>query len=298
MADGHTARLFSGDDKACNHLAPITGLDKTPVVSLADAVFAFGDEIENKETLLKSAIDFADDYLLMNGGKDEHGLPRDEIGAVHMYTMPGVYGKMNERLRDENRTALVKYWFFFLKLLLLALSRLPDFAGLVYRGVNPPFSIVADYPDKRKVKWWAFSSCTTNGAVITKNNIFLGAAGLYRALFAIDVTHGKNIMKYSAFPTEAEILLPSNTAVRVQNSMTLPDGARLINIKEEGDALAQLLGASQPAPLQPTPVHPADEQVRLMMMGFIAQAMLSQGCWGGMGHCCSIILIDRILVII
>ena len=44
---------------------------------------------------------------------------------------------------------------------------------------------------------------------------------------------------------EAEILLPASSAVRVQNSMALPDGARLINIKEEGDALTQLLGASQ-----------------------------------------------------
>ena len=245
MADGHTARLFLGDDKPRNHLSPITGLERTPVVSLADAVRAFGDEIEHKETLLESAIDFADDYLLMNGGKDEHGLVRDEIGTLHMYTMEGVYPKLNERLRDENRTALVKYWFFFLKLFLLALFKLPNFAGLVYRGVNPPFSIVTDYPDKRKVKWWAFSSCTTDGAVITSNGMFLDPADPNRVLFAVDVTHGKNIAQYSAFPTEAEILLPSSSAVRVQNSMALPDGARLINIKEEGNALEQLLGASQ-----------------------------------------------------
>ena len=37
----------------------------------------------------------------------------------------------------------VIYWFFFLKLLLLALFKLPNFAGVVYRGVNPPSSIIA-----------------------------------------------------------------------------------------------------------------------------------------------------------
>ena len=42
-------------------------------MSLADAVAKFGDEIEYKEVLLEAALDFADDYLLMNGGKDKYG---------------------------------------------------------------------------------------------------------------------------------------------------------------------------------------------------------------------------------
>lgn len=247
MADGHTTRLFLGDDRV-RTLAPITGLDQTPVVSLADAVAKFGDEIQYKQVLLENALDFADDYLFMNGGKDEHGLVRDEIAAVNMYSMEGVYRKLNERLRDENRTALVKYWFFFLKLLLLALFKLPNFAGVVYRGVNPPFSIIADYPNKRKLKWWAFSSCTTDGAVITGNDLFLGAFGENRILFAVTVAHGKDIMKYSMFQKEAEIMIVPSSVIRVHNSMKLPDGSTLINVEEEGNPLAQLLGTSQPAP--------------------------------------------------
>ena len=91
------ARLFSGDD-AVRVLSPLTGLDITPEVSLQAAIDACGDEIEYKDTLVKAALDFADDQLFMNG-EDEHGMTRDQIGATCMYTIEGVYRKLNEQLR-------------------------------------------------------------------------------------------------------------------------------------------------------------------------------------------------------
>ena len=91
------ARLFSGDD-AVRVLSPLTGLDITPEVSLQAAIDACGDEKEYKDTLVKAALDFADDQLFMNG-EDEHGMTRDQIGATCMYTIEGVYRKLSEQLR-------------------------------------------------------------------------------------------------------------------------------------------------------------------------------------------------------
>ena len=78
-------------------------------------------------------------------GKDQYGLTRDRIGALCMYTMEGVYRILNQRLRIEDRTALVKFWFLYLKLLLVALFKLPDVKMTVYRGVNPPHIIAGEY---------------------------------------------------------------------------------------------------------------------------------------------------------
>ena len=65
-------------------------------------------------------------------------------------------------------------------------------------------SSLHDYPNKRKLRWRAFSSCTTDGAVITGSDLFLGAFGEHRILFAVTVAHGKDIMKYSMFQKEAK----------------------------------------------------------------------------------------------
>ena len=87
---GFSSRLFSGDDRV-RKLSPLTGVDKQPVVSLSAAVDAFGDDVDDKDVLVEAALFFADDFLLMNGGADPHGCTRDEIGAINLYTMEGVY---------------------------------------------------------------------------------------------------------------------------------------------------------------------------------------------------------------
>ena len=88
--EGFSSRLFSGDDRV-RKLSPLTGVDKQPVVSLSAAVDAIGDDVEDKDLLVEAALFFADDFLMMNGGVDPHGCTRDEIGAINMYTMEGVY---------------------------------------------------------------------------------------------------------------------------------------------------------------------------------------------------------------
>ena len=54
-------------------------------------------------------------------------------------------------------------FFRYIKLVLLAHSKLPKYAGAVWRGVNKDLS--AEYPEEKIVVWWAFSSCTKSAKV-------------------------------------------------------------------------------------------------------------------------------------
>lgn len=55
----------------------------------------------------------------------------------------------------------------------------------------------------QKLKWWGFTSCTTDGKVL-QSEAFCGSKGS-RTLFIIKCVTGKNISKYSSYSDEAEV---------------------------------------------------------------------------------------------
>lgn len=235
---GFISRLISGDGKV-RQLEPISGIDKIPVVSLAESLMKCDDVREISLDVVQAADEFAEDLLFMSGGKDSNSLTRDEIAAVNAYSQKALFRVLNSRLRDEDRSKLVQ-WFPYLKLLCQALLKIPDTQATVFRGVNPTVDITCDYKKDRKVRWWAFSSCTLDGSIISQNAHFLGKNGAYRVLFSIDCFHGKDIRRYSMYADEAEVVLPPGTQLRVKNRMPLPDGCTLIAMDELDDGLARM----------------------------------------------------------
>ena len=98
-----------------------------------------------------------------------------------------------------------------------------------YRGVKLDLS--KNYPKGKTFHWWAFSSCTTDGAVLT-DPLFMGTSGA-RTMFHIHCSTAKDIMKYSIYD-EKEMLLPPGVKFVVEGSTTVPGAAGLhaITIKE------------------------------------------------------------------
>lgn len=169
---------------------------------------------------------------LLPGGAavDDHGLSRDQIAAVHLYTQNLLYRKLNELLRGANRSAL-RPFFPFLQLLLTGLSLLPDVPGLVYRGVKA--DLRETHATGATVTWWHFSSCTLDGAVL-QQKAFCGKDGK-RTIFAIRNLSGKDVSKYSSFAQEKEVLLLPGRVLKVEGHLQSPGDTDLtiINMMEE-----------------------------------------------------------------
>ena len=73
-------------------------------------------------------------------------------------------------------------FFRYIKLVLIAHSKLPKYAGAVWRGVNKDLS--AEYPEEKIVVWWAFSSCTKSAKVRARRS------------FASQPVHGERRMSH------------------------------------------------------------------------------------------------------
>jgi hypothetical protein len=122
-----------------------------PLLSLEDAVEHLEDTIPNIKRnawIAKQRITVAAD-----------GLTQDESAAIQLYTMEwkptdqSFYIYINNALREIDREKLVPY-FFYIKLVLTALRKLPSVKRIVWCGVKADLS--ARYPIGKEVVWWGF----------------------------------------------------------------------------------------------------------------------------------------------
>ncbi|CAM4862642.1 unnamed protein product [Rotaria socialis] len=118
-------------------LAPIEGYEKTPLVTLEEAVkplVKIVPKVERNVFIVKQ-----------NCQEPEDGLTTDESAAIMLYTyesMPhedSLYVKLNDSLRSEQRKNLIP-WFLYLRLILTALARLPSECSAILRGVKEDLS--------------------------------------------------------------------------------------------------------------------------------------------------------------
>ena len=118
-----------------------------------------------------------------------------------------LYFELNRSLREmasgENSTA-TDAWSGYMHVTLSGLRKLPDFEGVVYRGV-PDIREVAErkYYIGRRIKWSGFSSSSTRLAASQA----IGLAPANAVIFKINVTTGKVIKALSFFEEEGEVLL-------------------------------------------------------------------------------------------
>jgi hypothetical protein len=225
LASAHHSRVTGVEFLA--KLPPISGWEDQPLVSLPKATEHL--PVKSIKRHAQIALEVGEDY------KEDHpDDPRtpDQLGAVHLYTQGwavvehSLYVTLNTTLSDRDRAKLT-VWFLFIKLLMTALACEPMHVGNVWRGVKA--DIGSQYVKGKKVRWWRFSSCTTNGDVLN-NDLFLGTTGK-RTVFSIDCKTGVKVKHLSAYEAEDEVLLAAGTRFLVANTLTNGD-LTIVNLKE------------------------------------------------------------------
>jgi hypothetical protein len=124
-------------------------------------------------------------------GPDPHGLTRDDIAAIHLYTQENpIYGVLNQVLRSEQRDEIKRFWGY-IKLLQTALFKLArDATGTLFRGIKVTWMPLMELEQEltelqcsgQPLLWWGFSSTSTSMPAVKK---FLGDSGP-RVIFTID----------------------------------------------------------------------------------------------------------------
>jgi hypothetical protein len=112
------------------------------------------------------------------------------------------------------------------------LDKLPNWGGLVYRGMGlPDNQIKQEYQKGKTVTYSTFTS-TTDEPKTAKNfaadNTTGGKVGIF---FTIKVTKGKDITMFSEVKSESEILLPPGATFTVDNIRPPDNGNNFYQIK-------------------------------------------------------------------
>ncbi|CAF0921812.1 unnamed protein product [Adineta ricciae] len=224
---GYSGRLSDLVDEPMKFLLPIEGYELMPLVSLEEAVEPIREKVPNIDKMV---------YIAKANHKNRPTqLAADLSAAITVYTMENtakmsLYFTLNSTLRcsTSDREENLKCWFLYLKLFITALSHLPSYHGIVYRGVKQDLS--GFYTKDKEFVWWGFSSCTTSLSVL-QSNLFFGNEGV-GTLFIIDSFTGKHIRQYSHYAKEDEILLVTARRFIVIDCLNVGPGRWIIHIKE------------------------------------------------------------------
>ncbi|CAF0759221.1 unnamed protein product [Didymodactylos carnosus] len=207
-------------------LAPISGYDKKPLMSLEETVKPLLNILPELTLYIWVAME--------NSKHGLDGLISDESAAIHLYTMEwsgqknSLYYLLNCALREIARQRLIP-WSGYLKLLLTALFKLPPVEATVWRGVRADLS--QEYVEGSFRTWWALSSCT-NRIKVLESPSYIGNVGV-RTLFSINCQNGKSIRTHSYFKKEDKILLMPGTCFEVVTEMNLAEGLHIIHLQEK-----------------------------------------------------------------
>jgi hypothetical protein len=116
--------------------------------------------------------------------------------------------------------------------------------------------------------WWSFSS-TTSSINVLQNEMFLGKSG-ERTIFNIDATCVFDISKYSAIPSESELLLPPNSELQVKGCLDTGHGLTMVHLQQLAyhPLLSAIVLSSGPSPVdqeeakQKEKQHAAEEEAK------------------------------------
>ena len=231
--------------------ASIEGLDVTPFSSRRVAVayiFAIVGIGTPSQAELEAGCDLAEQKAdaLLAAGPDPHGLRRDEIAAIHLYTQELMYRPLNRALWSKERSAVKAYWGYIRH----ALFKVPKCVASVaiYRGIKDPYEPIAEeaamlamatessvaHPDGgsgEPVMWWGFSSCSTNQQPVMA---FLGQdPATVRVLYTIEGgSSARDVRRYSAYQEEAEVLMPFGSAFTVVTASAPAPNLLLVTLRQ------------------------------------------------------------------
>jgi hypothetical protein len=123
-----------------------------------------------------------------NSSNPSDGLTYDQSASIGLYTLEWLEGHdtfytlLNQKVRSEDRKDL-KSWFFYLKLFLTTLYKLPSVKKTIWCEIRGNVSDLY----KEDFIWWDFSSCTTTIQAMER---FIGRSG-ERTLFMVECINGK-----------------------------------------------------------------------------------------------------------
>ena len=226
-------------------LQPIEGYQKMPLLTLDKAVepivFCCPDIHRRVFIAMSSCENPLDD------------LNQNESASIFLYTMEWeprnecLYYVLNKTLRTENRQQL-KPWYWYLRLIITALQKLPPQKLTVWRGVTLHLS--REYEIGKRYVWWAFSSCSRSVAVLESEQ-FLGTTGP-RTLFNIECHNGKTIRSHSYINVEDEILLLPATQFEVIGKLKPSSDLHIIHLKQVDPPFPLIELPTTTGPVQPT----------------------------------------------
>eukprot|EP00750_Incisomonas_marina_P008966 INCI15754.1.p1 GENE.INCI15754.1~~INCI15754.1.p1 ORF type:complete len:442 (-),score=58.49 INCI15754.1:129-1454(-) len=221
-------------------------LRQKPVGSCRDQFAALPDVI-SKAPSMPHMLQRVDDRVAeLKAGALPPEMDDDSLVAIVAYTIDNadggareenVYFSLNQALRARKTdTATFRQWQGYLYFLMRALERLPKICITVYRGGNAGIdqaTVRREYRIGRPIQWAAFSS-TSISLPATKEFVEKKTG----VIFKIGVTSGRDIGRYSFFPSESEILLSPNTRFVVTRELYKDsDGYSMVDLAESEGAL-------------------------------------------------------------
>ncbi|CAF3486039.1 unnamed protein product [Rotaria sp. Silwood1] len=214
---------FTDIESTPKRLTPVYGYLTHQLVPLQKALEPISSQIDQLDRFSKIAKNECH-------FPSEHGLTRDESAAVFLYTMEwgesSLYQVINRTLRAEDRSTL-KPWFGYLKLFDAAVQKLPTVQKNIWRGAAR--NIAQNYKAGDEFTWWTISSCSTTVNIIKD---FLGSNS---TLFLIEAVNGKDISKYTNYPSENEVILCPGTRLRVVSDPLDQPPMHVVHLQEVTD---------------------------------------------------------------
>jgi len=230
---GFQNRLLGGADEkkqtSYTTTSPIDTIPKTPLLPLSEACKPLHSVFEDIDYYVGKSYETAEKKLKED---NKAGLTKDEIAAINLYTrhwekdLDSLYAVLNRRLRSEDHDGLLPF-IPYLKLLLTGLNKLHKQEETVWRGVKADLTGV--FTKGKKITWWAFNSFTLDCELL-QNELYLGKTGK-RTIFLLHTKIGVEIIKYSDFPNESEMVLQPGVCFEVTGVLEQGD-LQIVHLKQ------------------------------------------------------------------
>jgi uracil DNA glycosylase len=202
------------------------GLEMTSEMAPIETIFSHNDALPLSQACKPIGLaKAAEQAVRVSSTKVEQNLDDDEKGAIFLYTGNELYRRINEALRNPDRSQIVPY-FKYLRVFLGAFDKLVKKKTTLYRGIFK--DLAKEYAQGSTITWWSVSSCTPNIDVARQ----FGGGAPGGTLFLIQAATAVPIMHLSAYQGEEEFVLAPGTQLEVVSVKKPKGGATEIRLKE------------------------------------------------------------------
>ena len=234
-----------------------SGIELAPVLALRRAVLPLQKIVPGVRELAAAALAFAANKLLLD--VDAHGLTENEVAAINLLTLNSPFRHTLDAMMRANDNKDVEPFFPYLRLVLSALMKLPDYAKSVFcvmeggRGASE-----RDYEVGTEFYWPHVARGHTE--LLHAVEAVLGASRRSRSrgpppmLFCVEGGTARDVRAYSSLYDNEEIivLLPGAqfaVSSRIAMAPVAPAGITLITVRELSANAVPLFRLAIPKPL-------------------------------------------------